>query len=64
MELKNEPKGYYGFKLGKKPTANEDWFTIEFVDSKGKSFSDDNNYLIGILKIKHSDTRPRRNIIS
>ncbi|MCO5949836.1 hypothetical protein [Mucilaginibacter flavidus] len=46
LELKNEPKGYYEFKLGKKPTANEDWFTIEFVDSKGKSFSDDNNYLI------------------
>ena len=46
MELKNEPKGYYGFKLAKASKASTDLFSIEFVDSKGNSYSDDNNFLI------------------
>ncbi|WP_162996736.1 hypothetical protein [Mucilaginibacter kameinonensis] len=45
-ELKNEVKGYHGFKLAKELKKHTDLFSIGFTDRNGKAYSDDNDFLI------------------
>lgn len=44
-EEKNTADNYYGFQLDKAKKGYLDVFSIAFVDSKGKRYSDDNYYL-------------------
>jgi hypothetical protein len=46
VELKHPAKNYYGFKLKNEKKTDTDFFTVGYVDSKGKLDSDDNNYFI------------------
>jgi hypothetical protein len=45
IEEKNTAKHYYGFQLDKAKKGYKDVFSIAFVDSKGRRYSDDNYYL-------------------